>query len=116
MADPWMFERGSRVEAELGVQRQRAVVISGLRQPNSRDISLTRPPQHVLHQPSSDGDILRGRGDGDGADASDGPALPQEVAAEHPPVGHGEVALVETALDHTPEDFDVFGHGHRSFP
>ena len=73
----------TNLEAEHGVQGQRAVVVGGLNKPNSWGGALCGTPHHVQHERSAystvlDGGVYRNR-----ADAGNGRAFVEEVAAHN---------------------------------
>src|SRR5918998_272928 len=79
----------THLEAELGVQGQRAVVVSGLNKADSWGTALGGAPHHVLHEQSTystvlDGGVYRNR-----ADAADGRAFVEKVTAHNPAIGFG---------------------------
>ena len=83
-------ERLAHVEAELGVERQRTVVVGGLHQAHAGEPVDARALEHGLHQAPSDRAVLRFRIDGDRADAGDRQGSPEEVAADDAAIELGD--------------------------
>jgi hypothetical protein len=83
----------AHIEPELGVERQRTVVVCGLDKADAGEVPLPSPLQHVFHQPSADRAVLHSRINGDRTDAGDRRGFPKEIAADHAPVclGHDRV-------------------------
>ena len=81
------------LEAELGIERQRPVVVGGLHQPDSRRGPVGDPAQNILHECSADPTVLHPGVNGDWANTNDGRPLVKEVAADDAPVdlGHNGV-------------------------
>jgi hypothetical protein len=69
------------LEAELRVETQRTIVKGGLQQPDPGGAALARAVEHGDHQPAADRLVLRRWIDRDGADAGDGAAFVEKVAA-----------------------------------
>ena len=75
-------ERLADVEAEGGVERERAVVEGGLHEADASGVLRGGAVEHGLHEQAADAAVLCGGVDGDGADAVDDGALVEAVAAE----------------------------------
>jgi hypothetical protein len=87
-------------EAELGVQRQRPVVVGGLNEPDARRATVALAPQDRLHQLCADPLVLRARIDGYRADPGDHGAFVHERAAENLPVAFGHDRRDAVGGDH----------------
>ncbi len=86
-------ERLARVEPELRVERERAVVEGGLHEPHAREVARRRALEHPAHQAAADAAVLRVGVDRDGADAGDRRALVEHVAADDAAVVLGHDAV-----------------------
>jgi hypothetical protein len=70
------------METELGIKRERAVVVSGLQQAYPRGLALCGAAQNVLHQTPAHATVLSRRIDGNRPNAGNAGSLIKEIAAD----------------------------------
>jgi hypothetical protein len=79
-------ERLAHVEAERGVEGERAIVKGRLDQPYSRDATVAGAIHYGLHKQTANPSVLRCRVNCDGSNAANDGALVEAVAADNPAV------------------------------
>ena len=99
-------ERFADVEAEGGVEGERAIVEGGLDQTDSGGALLVRAVHRGLHELTTDAEVLYVGVDGDGANASNQGTLIEAVAADDPAVVFGDDAIEAGAREHHGEQAD----------
>src|SRR6185312_5856123 len=105
-------ERLADVEAEGGVERERAVVEGGLDEPDAGSMLRSGAVEHGLHEEAADAAVLCCGVDGDGADAVDDGALVDAVAAENAVVVFSDDAVeAGGGEEHAHEADGEFGAG-----
>jgi hypothetical protein len=82
-------QRLTHIEPELGVKRQRPVVVCSLDKPDAGEPLVPGPLQDVFHQASTDLAVLHSRINGDRTDADDRRSFPEKIAADHAAVCFG---------------------------
>ena len=96
----------AHVITELGVQRERAVVVARLHQADPRRALLDRPPLDVVHERATDLAVLDVRVDRDGPDPDDRRPFVEEVAADDPSVELGHDGVDPGVSEHHARESD----------
>lgn len=93
-------ERLADIVAEAGVQRERAIVESGLDEADSGGVALAGAVHDGLHEAAADSVILGFGIDGDGTDAANRASLIQTIAAENAALAFGDHAVDGGVREH----------------
>ena len=96
-------KRAANIEAELGVQAERPVVIGNLDQPDARGASFDGPFEHRCHERAAHAVVLRGGIDADRPQPRDGGPLVEEVAAQDVAVALRDHAVDPRMVDQVPD-------------
>ena len=99
-------ERLAYVEAEAGVERERAIVKGGLHQPDAGGAALCCAVHDGPHEAATDARVLRGGIDGDGTDAGDDGALIEHIAADDAAIDLGDDRVEAGSRKHICEQAD----------